>query len=407
MAWDNPSWMQNLPYSARVDRQLVAAMFGEGILNGLEVTQRGAGANASVDIQIGRAVIYGDDQANQNAYLGNHISVTNLVGFAAAPATGERFDLVYARVNDPNAGGPAGNNFTFGIVTGTAAAVGVATIPALPTSAIPLATVRWTPGVGSVTNSMIVSRRVVATAFGGDPIGASTEFTVPEQYIDTRYVIEDGRAISRTVYAAYFAMVGTMYGTGDGSTTFNVRDKRGRMSVGSDNMGGTAANRVTGLALGGSGGASSKTLSLAETPVHSHVVNSHSHGGSTGGQSQSHLHDLQNHAHYTSGGTDGQGTHHHDTPLPYYAAGFDGALDLSDGGATSGYRISNLDDDGFHGHNWGGWSGGPNINNTGWTDRDHSHGIGAESPGTSTAGSGNGFSIMNPYIGANFAVRVV
>jgi microcystin-dependent protein len=70
-----------------------------------------------------------------------------------------------------------------------------------------------------------------------------------------------GQAISRTTYAALFAVVGTTYGAGDGSTTFNVPDMRGSLPMGLDNMGGTAANRVTeavsGVAsatLGGRGG---------------------------------------------------------------------------------------------------------------------------------------------------------
>lgn len=71
-------------------------------------------------------------------------------------------------------------------------------------------------------------------------IGATkplTHTTVPAGYL-----LEYGQAVSRTVYARYFALVGTRYGVGDGSTTFNVRDKRGRVGVGVDNMGGTAAN---------------------------------------------------------------------------------------------------------------------------------------------------------------------
>lgn len=412
MATENPLWMQNNPYSARLDRQLIAAIFGEGVLNGLEITQRAAGANNSVDIAAGRAVIYGDDQANQGAYLGIETSVRNLTGFAAAPATGERYDLVYARINDPNAGGPAGNSMTFGIVTGTAGAIPQA-VPATPTSAIPLASVRWTPGVGSVTNSMIVSRRVVATAYGGDPIGAVTEFSVPESFIDNRYVIEDGRAISRTTYSVYFAMVGTMYGVGDGSTTFNVRDHRGRTSVGVDNMGGTAANRVSGLVLGGTGGNANKTLSIAEMPAHSHVVNSHSHGGATGDISQNHLHDLQNHAHHTSGSTGGRDTAHiHTTNVAVFVhdpfgPGF--GITINQGSTLPGnyFQVSTGTESADHAHGFAAWSGGPNINNTGWADRGHTHAIGAESPGTNSQGSGSSFSIMNPYIGSNFAVRVL
>lgn len=62
----------------------------------------------------------------------------------------------------------------------------------------------------------------------------------------------DGSAISRTVYASLFAAVGTTYGSGDGSTTFNLPDFRGRFARYMDNMGtgAGAAGRDTGRALG-------------------------------------------------------------------------------------------------------------------------------------------------------------
>ena len=54
-----------------------------------------------------------------------------------------------------------------------------------------------------------------------------------------------GQAVSRTTYASLFAAISTTHGVGDGTTTFNVPDLRGRVPVGKDNMGGTPANRVT------------------------------------------------------------------------------------------------------------------------------------------------------------------
>lgn len=66
-----------------------------------------------------------------------------------------------------------------------------------------------------------------------------------------------GQAVSRTTYTALFQAIGTAYGVGDGSTTFNVPDCRGRARLGLDNMGGAAANRsstVITSALGASGG---------------------------------------------------------------------------------------------------------------------------------------------------------
>lgn len=54
-----------------------------------------------------------------------------------------------------------------------------------------------------------------------------------------------GQAISRTTFALLFAIIGTTYGVGDGSTTFNVPDLRGRVIAGRDNMGGTPAGLLT------------------------------------------------------------------------------------------------------------------------------------------------------------------
>ena len=57
------------------------------------------------------------------------------------------------------------------------------------------------------------------------------------------WLLADGSAVSRTTYATLFAIVGTTYGTGDGSTTFNLPDLRGRMPMGAG----------TGAQNGGSG----------------------------------------------------------------------------------------------------------------------------------------------------------
>lgn len=84
-----------------------------------------------------------------------------------------------------------------------------------------------------------------------------------------------GQAISRTTYSVLFTAIGTTYGAGDGSTTFNLPDLRGRVVAGKDNMGGTAASRLTspvaGSTLGAAGGAQSHTLSQAEMPAHTHT----------------------------------------------------------------------------------------------------------------------------------------
>lgn len=90
------------------------------------------------------------------------------------------------------------------------------------------------------------------------PLGAGLEFwgtTAP----NSSFAFPYGQAISRTTYATLFALTSTTYGTGDGSTTFNLPDCRGRVVAGKDDMGGSAAGRlvgsgITGTTLGANGG---------------------------------------------------------------------------------------------------------------------------------------------------------
>lgn len=61
----------------------------------------------------------------------------------------------------------------------------------------------------------------------------------------TGWLLCYGQAVSRTTYAPLFAVIGTTFGVGDGSTTFNLPDLRGRIMAGKDDMGGTAAGVLT------------------------------------------------------------------------------------------------------------------------------------------------------------------
>ena len=81
------------------------------------------------------------------------------------------------------------------------------------------------------------------------------------------FLLCDGSAVSRTVYADLFAEIGTIYGSGDGATTFNVPDLSGRVIVG------VSATHV----LGDVGGEENHVLIADELPVHEHTIPSHGH----------------------------------------------------------------------------------------------------------------------------------
>ena len=81
------------------------------------------------------------------------------------------------------------------------------------------------------------------------------------------YLLCDGSAVSRTDYADLFTAIGTTYGAGDGSTTFNVPDLSGRVVIG------VSSNH----ALGSTGGEASHTLTESELPAHTHSVAGHTH----------------------------------------------------------------------------------------------------------------------------------
>ena len=82
------------------------------------------------------------------------------------------------------------------------------------------------------------------------------------------YLMCDGAAVSRTTYAALFAVIGTTYGAGDGSTTFNVPDLQGRFPLGAG-----AGDGLTARTVGQKDGEEGHALTIEEMPAHSHVPN--------------------------------------------------------------------------------------------------------------------------------------
>lgn len=120
-------------------------------------------------------------------------------------------------------------------------------------------------GVGfpSPTQKLEVNGRIVDKTGFLAPVGAITAFG--GSAAPAGWLLCDGTAFSRATYADLFAVISTTYGAGDGSSTFNVPNLKGRVVVGFDS-GQTEFNGV-----GKTGGAKTHTLAEAEMPAHAHT----------------------------------------------------------------------------------------------------------------------------------------
>lgn len=155
------------------------------------------------------------------------------------------------------------------------------------------------PQMGTVTISIAAPGVVTLNAHGksaGDRIRLFTTGALPTGLTaNTDYYLVSAGAntfsLATAPGGAAITTTGTQSGThsaqyfphgaGDGSTTFNVPDMRGRVAAGLDHMGGTASGRMTsagagvyGAVLGASGGSETHTLTTAQMPSHTHNIRS-------------------------------------------------------------------------------------------------------------------------------------
>ncbi|MBA9067414.1 microcystin-dependent protein [Methylobacterium sp. RAS18] len=293
-------------------------------------------------------------------------------------------------------------------------------------------TVVWSPAQGAY----------VSLSPNFDPPGKIDAFATPES-IPPGWVECDGRAISRTAYAALLSAIGFTFGAGVNGSTFNVPDLNGRTIFGRDN----GKNRLTGAGglgggVGSTGGLETVALNDAQMPSHNHggstgSAGAHDHGGGTGqagqhshggttGNAGSHSHSAssdQQGDHSHSGNTSDAGEHSHQQG---YAVGVAGSgstnrtvSDLAPTGARTGIGIT--DAAGVHGHTLttnttGAHAHGITVNGVGdhghtiSADGSHGHTIGSDgnhshSLSISNAGGGQAHPNMPPGLVGVFAIK--
>ena len=173
----------------------------------------------------------------------------------------------------------------------------------------------------------------------------------------------NGQAVSRSTYGALYRAIGTTWGAGDGSTTFNVPDYQGKMVIGADG---------SSYILGVSGGSATTTIATANLPAHNHTVTDPGHTHTFTGTAHNHSVTDPGHVHVYGGTGGGAGFG------PVAALG--GAPLVSTQSASTGISIQNTT------------AGGTNASNTTGVT-------------TNNTGSGTPVSTISPYAAARVLIR--
>ena len=158
---------------------------------------------------------------------------------------------------------------------------------------------------------------------GGAPVGQIIAWSGAYNSLPSGYLICDGSAISRTTYAALFAVVGTTHGSGNGSTTFNLPDLQSKFITGA-----SSDPNNSGYSVGAEGGENFVTLTVNQMPAHTHSQQgggTHDDGGPrvTGSTSDSTITNIN-----SAGG----GQAHENRP-PYYALAY--IIQFAQGGTVA------------------------------------------------------------------------
>jgi microcystin-dependent protein len=387
-----PTWLQNGTYSAKRDRQVIAATWDEGVRKPLsfKVSQKAGGANYSVDVAAGEAIVQGDDEPAQGNYLVQSDAVANVV-WPAPPGSNSRIDILVLQVNDPTAGGAAGDNAVLSVVQGTPAAS--PTAPTIPDSALPLCQITIVASQTVINDGNIIDLRVIAGQV--DNVGVMKPYTGGPD-APSNYIWADGidkvRADWPELHELY-ASQGYPYGSGDGSSTFGIPAAiDGRSVVGAG----------TGFTVGTESGTTTKTISSANLPTHVHSTPNHSHTmthghtAGSGNNSVGHTHSG------TTGGTTGT-QHNHGFSFNTLNAGAfeDNNVSSDHGGSVVGTLAGNTSivDLNFHTHSFG--TGGASASHTHTITVNDYTGSTVPNNGGDTGNGGfanSALDVMNPYV---------
>ena len=212
-----------------------------------------------------------------------------------------------------------------------------------------------------------------------DPAGEIKMFARTEA--PPGFLVCNGGAYLRSVYTALFEAIGTRYGAGDGSTTFNVPNLADRVIVAA---GGS-------YAVGARGGAGTLVLVTANLPSHVHNLGGHTHP-------IAHTHDMGSHAHSFSGSASSSGSHQHTQATDYrsdaahrhFGRGSTSSEGIESPSGTTSVPTSWSAD---HTHPVSGTVASQNLGSTGGASS-ASQGATAD---TAPAGSGTSISMMQPY----------
>lgn len=227
---------------------LQSLLLEEGVLAdkngtmGLSVTEKSGGADMSVDVGAGKALV--EITKNGDTFkvvVENDASVN--VPIAANSSGSNRIDAIVVRVDvdtEPNT--LKSNVGTIERVAGTGVSAlsdGAITSALGSDGWVRIADITVANAASSIVTADISDQRVKVSTnsainlAGATPVGGTMDYAGSSA--PTGFLLCRGQAVSRTTYASLFAIIGTDWGAGDGSTTFNVPDLRRRVTVGMDN----------------------------------------------------------------------------------------------------------------------------------------------------------------------------